>query len=193
MLTGSGDFTGDNNPSTFTIDSTSTYNDGATSNSLSLSGFGTITGGTGNDYFTIVVPGSDTVATLGTLDGGAGTNTLDATNINQVLQIADGYNYTNFQIVLTGGTFYGPNTNSTYEWNGTDWLLNGNSIGTPTTIEGGTADDTFIVDARHHDLNQPVRQRGRRHVHHRQPAPRPPASWMAAPAPIPSTLPGVSR
>ncbi len=147
VLTGSGTFTGDNNDSTFTINSTSTYNDGATSNSLSLSGFDTIAGGTGDDVFTIVVAGSSTVATLGTLDGGDGTNTLNATNVNVAQQIADGYNYTNFQIINANGTFFGPNTDTTYEWNGTVWLMNGTSIGTPSTIKAGTANDTFIVDA----------------------------------------------
>jgi acrosin len=147
VLAGSGTFTGDDNPSKFGIDSTSTYNDGATSNSLSFSGFAAIAGGAGDDVFTIAVAGSATAATLGTLDGGGGTNTLNATNVDAAAQIADGYNYTNFQAVNANGTFYGPNADTTYEWDGTEWLMNGTSIGTPATIQAGTANDTFIVDA----------------------------------------------
>ena len=151
VLTGSGTFTGDNNNSTFTIGATTdSYNDGATSNSLTFSGFSTVAGGSGNDLFTITTPGSDVVATLGTLDGGGGTNTLDATNVNFAQQIADGYNYTNFQFIVSGGTFVGPNVDSTYEWNGTNWTIDTGSgpvsIGTPTTIDGGSANDAFIVD-----------------------------------------------
>ncbi len=146
-VSGSGSFTGDDNASAFTIGDTSSYNDGATASSLSFSGFATVVGGAGNDVFTISVPGSATVATLGTLDGGAGTNTLNATNVNFAAHIADGYSYTNFQVVTASETFTGPDAATTYEWNGTAWLMNGVSIGTPGTIQAGSGDDTFIVDA----------------------------------------------
>jgi acrosin len=138
---GSDTLTGEGTASTWLIDGPSTYNDGS-GVSLTFSGYKTMTGGAGNDTFTIQTPGDGT----GTLDGGGGTNTLNAANINTTTLIADGYHYLNFQ-VLNQGVVIGPNADTTWEWNGTFWTENGTNIGTPGTIQGGSAKDTFIIDA----------------------------------------------
>jgi hypothetical protein len=91
-----GTLTGENAASTWTLGASDIYNDGGTAN-LTFSGFGTLQGGTGGNYFTVSLAstanllggaGNDTFEVdailTGEVDGQGGTNTLTGSQIVNV-------------------------------------------------------------------------------------------------------------
>ena len=174
-VTGNGGaLTGADVNSTWLLDGTPTYNDGA--NTLNIGGFATLQGGNMVDQFNVTAAtafnllgglGNDAfdvdAVLTGALDGEAGTDTLEGGEVEAVVLTgsdADGFAGTEPSITLgfdgvttitgTGGTLTGVDANST-------WLLDG----TPTyndgantldfsgfaTLQGGSMADQFDLTA----------------------------------------------
>src|SRR4029079_11409023 len=181
---GGGTLTGLNTVSTWALGGAPSYTDTVSGRSLAITGFGTLQGGTAADTFNVTAnnafalkggAGADVfdiaaAATLtGSLDGEAGSDTLQGTGIvNVVLTAAggtDGFNGTTANITGTpgfsnidvitgagGGTLTGLNKVSTWALGGapsyTD-TVSGRSLAITGfgTLQGGTAADTFNVTA----------------------------------------------
>ena len=174
-LTGNGGtLTGRNVASTWALDGTPTYNDGA--NTLNFSGFANLQGGTNTDAFSVTAAsafnllggdGIDTFsidATLtGSIDGEAGADVLQGNLIDAVVLTgsdADGFAGTEASIslgfdgiaTLTGnaGTLTGENVASTWALDGTPTYNDGaNTLNFSgfANLQGGTNTDAFNVTA----------------------------------------------
>ncbi|MEM6998884.1 MAG: hypothetical protein AAF419_03480, partial [Pseudomonadota bacterium] len=176
-ITGNGagtTLTGRNTASTWGLDGTPTYNDGA--QTLNFTNFATLQGGTNTDAFNVTAAsafnlnggaGVDTFdidATLtGAIDGEAGADILQGTTITDVTLTgsdADGFAGTEADVtgnfdgiqVLTGtggGTLTGRNVASTWGLDGTPTYSDGNTLNFTgfSTLQGGTNTDAFNVTA----------------------------------------------
>jgi hypothetical protein len=169
-----GTLTGRDVASTWGLDGTPTYNDGAYT--LNFSNFATLQGGAAADTFNMTAAstfnlnggaGSDVfdmdAALTGSVTGGAGADTLRGDLIdNVVLTASDGTGFTGTEASMTGG-FTGIDTltgnNGTVQGDdvASTWTLNAAPTyndGTNTlnfsgfrTLNGGSANDTFNVSA----------------------------------------------
>ena len=169
-----GTLTGRNVASTWALDGTPTYNDGT--NTLNLTGFAILQGGTNTDAYNVSAAstfslfggaGIDTFdidATLtGSIDGEAGVDILQGTTIDAVVltnSSANGFNGTEADITaglfsigtITGnaGTLTGRNLASTWALDGTPTYNDGANTLNFTgfaNLQGGTLVDTFTVSA----------------------------------------------
>ena len=150
--------TGEDAASTWGLDGTPTYSDGA--QTLSFSGFVTLQGGSGNDVF-------DVDATFaGAIDGKAGTDTLQGDVIDAITLTgsdATGFKGTEADVTLgfagidtftgtgaNGSVFTGWNATSTWDLDGTPTYSDGThtlNVSGFATLQGGGKVDTFNVIA----------------------------------------------
>src|SRR5690606_13556487 len=127
---------------------------------FNFSGFGNISGTTGDDSFTLNAGGT----LSGTLDGGAGSDTLTGAQIVNVALTGSGANgfsgtnaaitgnFTGIDVIsgAGGGTLTGSNTTNTWTLDGTPTLTVGSatlSFEGFAILQGGTGADTFDVSA----------------------------------------------
>jgi hypothetical protein len=134
---GSDTITGDNTGDAFSIAGANAGTIGA----LLPAGFGNVenvTGGTGNDSFTFVAPGS----LSGSIDGGAGTNTITGDDAGRTFSIT-GANSGTISILLPAGF---SNIENLTGGTGADTIqfVNGGSLA--GNIDGGAGIDTLIGD-----------------------------------------------
>ena len=127
-----------------------------TINGLSFSGFGNLTGGSGNDTFQF----SAGATLTGGIDGGGGSNTLDLSAYTSAVSV----NLPVSRVTGLGGTFaaiqsfiggssssnkiVGPNTASAFQITGANTeTLGGSTFTGFGNIAGGSGDDTFIFSS----------------------------------------------
>jgi len=159
--------TGQDKTSTWTLDSTQKYSIGGTS--LTFTGYGNLQGGTQSDTFSVVVNttanleggGGDDVFTIdagktltGTIDGQAGSNTLNASAATAT-GVGTSGGSKGYVGVITTNTFDNIENLSiadtvtgsgAWMFSGGAWTLNGTPVGTPTNVVGEGNADTFDIE-----------------------------------------------
>jgi len=159
--TGPGTLTGENAAATWTLGTSSTYNDGGAAN-LTFSGFATLQGGSVSDIFNV------SAVNTAAISGGTGTETLEGIaliNVTLISSSATGFSGTTAAVdsgssggftnidVLKGagtGTLTGENTVSTWSLGTSDMYFDGSytlKFSQFATLQGGSAADTFNVTA----------------------------------------------
>ncbi|MEQ8540539.1 MAG: filamentous hemagglutinin N-terminal domain-containing protein, partial [Coleofasciculus sp. D1-CHI-01] len=125
-----------------------TADDGGTfNNTLNFSGFNTLSGGNANDTFQL----NNGVTFTGTIDGGAGTDTLDySNNSNPVTVNLAAIGGENIEAVIgnTDSTIIGTNTDNTWNITADDGGTFNNTLNFSgfNTLSGGNANDTFQLN-----------------------------------------------
>ena len=123
---------------------------------LTFSGFGNVVGGAGNDSFVF----SNSATISGTLNGGAGTNTIDesasttaiAANPSAGTITGVGGTYSNVQALIgsttAGGTLTGPAAAATFNITGANaGNVGGTAFSNFTSLAGGAGNDIFKFSA----------------------------------------------
>jgi filamentous hemagglutinin family protein len=148
--TGTNTLIGDNLANTWTITGSNT----GTINGITFTNFQNLTGGSSSDIFT--VPDGATVT--GTINGGAGTNTLNYSTYNSAIAINLGTNtasatggISNIGVIQGGpnpnNTLTGTTGNNTFNITGTNaGSVGGVSFSGFTTLQGQAGNDTFAFN-----------------------------------------------